>query len=408
MSTTSISVRLSLLLLCAIPCLASAEAKTEFGGHTKFRIVGQTYSSDSLFHDQFGGSSLEGVADLRLNLEYRQHGWTIASDYQLLALNGETIRPPDDRRRLFDLSSTFSQGTESAVLHRLDRLWLGYSTERAVVRFGRQVLSWGNGLFYAPMDLVNPFDPAAVDTEYKTGDDMLYAQIARTNGADIQAAHVIRRNPTDGDVDTAFSTTALKYHGFLGDGEYDVLVADHYGDFVAGIGGSRALGGASLSGDLVVTDTDTDIVVQATLNLSYSWIAFAKNMSGTVEYHFNGFGQHGSRYDPASLAANPDLLLRLDRGESFAAGRHYIAGSVLVELTPLWTVSPTLLVNVRDPSALLQISSNYSMSDNMILLASLNLPMGASGSEFGGPDSGVQGRNLSSDLGLFAQFSWYF
>ena len=29
-----------------------------------------------------------------------------------------------------------------------------------MVRVGRQALSWGNGLSYAPMDLVNPFDPA--------------------------------------------------------------------------------------------------------------------------------------------------------------------------------------------------------------------------------------------------------
>jgi len=38
-------------------------------------------------------------------------------------------------------------------------------------------LSWGNGLVFSPMDIVNPFDPTAVDTEYKAGDDMLYGQI---------------------------------------------------------------------------------------------------------------------------------------------------------------------------------------------------------------------------------------
>lgn len=408
MSTILTSVRPRLLLLCALPSLAWADGAPEYGGYAKFQVVGQTYPSDSLFRDLYGSTSLDAVADLRLNLEYRKNGWMFAGDYQLRALNGETARAPDDRRRLFDLSSTFTEGTESAVLHRLDRLWLGYSTERTVVRFGRQVLSWGNGLFYAPMDLVNPFDPAAVDTEYKTGDDMLYVQVAHGSGADLQAAHVIRRNPVDGDVDSGFATTAVKYHGFAGEGEFDVMVARHYGDPVVGLGGSRPVGGASLSGDIVVTDTDTNTVLQGSLNLSYSWTAFEKNMSGSIEYHFNGFGQHASRYDPASLASNPDLLDRLERGESFALGRHYLAGSVLVELTPLWTVAPVLLMNVRDASALLQLTTNYSVSDNTTLLASLNVPAGPNGSEFGGPDAGIPGRFLSGDVGVFVQVAWYF
>ncbi len=407
--TISTSVRPStVLLLCAFSSLALADGKTEVGGHTKLRLVGQDYPADSLFKDQYSRTSLNGIADLRLNLEYRQSGWALAGDYQLMAMNGETASAPDDRRRFFDLSSTLSEGSESAILHRLDRLWLGYSSDRVVVRAGRQVLSWGNGLFYAPMDLVNPFDPSAVDTEYKTGDDMIYVQIAHQGGADIQGAHVVRRDPTGGDVDSRFSTTAIKYHGFLGDGEFDVLLARHYDESVVGIGGIRALGGASLSTDIVVTDTDIDTIAQATLNLSYSWIAFEKNMTGSIEYHFNGFGQHSSRYDPASLALNPDLLRRLERGESFALGRHYIAGSLLLELTPLWSVSPLLLLNIQDPSALLQLTTNYSVSDNIVVLGSLSLPIGANRTEFGGPDSGIPGRFLSADAGVFAQIAWYF
>ena len=62
------------------------------------------------------------------------------------------------------------------------------------MKFGRQAITWGNGLFYAPMDLVNPFDPATIDTEYKAGDDMLYLQYLQDNGNDLQAAVVVRRD----------------------------------------------------------------------------------------------------------------------------------------------------------------------------------------------------------------------
>jgi hypothetical protein len=272
-------------------------------------------------------------------------------------------------------------------------LFVSYASEKTVVTFGRQALSWGNGMFYAPMDLVNPFDPATIDTEYKTGDDMLYTQYLQDNGNDIQGAAVFRRNPLSGDIESDQGTVALKYHGFSGEREYDLLVAESYGDLVIGAGMAGSLGGAAWGADLVWTDADDDQYVQLVANMSYSWIAWERNMSGAVEYYYNG---------------NSNAVDLIARGQVFGLGRHYIAGSIMVEMTPLWTLTPTMLLNVEDPSALLQIQAGYSLSDNVTFLGSLNLPVGGSGTEFGGPESGIPGRYLSAGPGLFAQVAWYF
>ena len=96
------------------------------------------------------------------------------------------------------------------------------------------------------------------------------------------------------------------------------------------------------------------------------------------------------------------------RGESYTLGRHYLAGSLLVEVTPLVTVTPTLLFSASDPSALFQLVTQVSLADNMTLLGSLNLPLGPNGTEFGGIASGLPDSYLSSGPGLFAQFAWYF
>lgn len=282
------------------------------------------------------------------------------------------------------------------------------TSEKAVVRLGRQALSWGNGLFYAPMDLVNPFDPASIDTEYKAGDDMLYLQYLRDSGDDVQAAYVARRNLETGDVENDEATAAIKYHGMADFGEYDALVAESYGDAVVGLGMSRNVGGAVWGADLVVTDTDLDTYAQVVTNIAYSWTWGGRNMSGALEYYFNGFGQDADDYDPLSLAGNPDLLVRLARGELFAIGRHYIAGSIMIEMSPLWGLTPTLLANIDDSSALFQLVTNYSLGDNMTLLGSINVPLGPNGSEFGGIASGFPDSYLSSDAGVFAQFAWYF
>ena len=417
-------MRLSAALLLLLASFAAlADGSTEFTGHTKLDLTSQSYPDNSALRNLFGSSSLGGQADARLNLQWRDGGWSSDVNYQLVGLHGESIGLgsnlppgldtfvrglPNDDRRLFNLTDVISESGDNALLHRLDRLWLGYSSEKAVIRFGRQALSWGNGLFYAPMDLVNPFDPATIDTEYKAGDDMLYVQYLRDSGDDVQGAAVIRRDALSGDVDTDVATYALKYHGFAGEIEYDVLVAESYAETVLGLGFGRSIGGAHWGSDLVITDTDSDTVFQFVTNLSYSWTLRGRNMSGALEYHYNGFGVSGGRYDPLGLAQEPGLLARIARGQMFTLGRHYLAGSVMIEMTPLWTVTPVLLANVGDPSALLQITTNYSLGDNRVLLGSINLPIGADGTEFGGIDSGLPDLYFSTGPGLFAQFAWYF
>jgi hypothetical protein len=133
-----------------------------------------------------------------------------------------------------------------------------------------------------------------------------------------------------------------------------------------------------------------------------------KNVTGVAEYFFNGFGQRDGNYDPASLAANPELLERIARRELFTLGRHYVAVSALVEVTPLLLVTPNLFVNLSDDSALLQVVAQSDVRTNLVLLAAVNLPVGPDGTEFGGIETGTPNRFLSSGIGVFAQLAWYF
>ena len=415
------SLFLPILILCG---MALADDVTlELGGHTKFRLIAQSFAEESLFRDLAGATSVDLEGDLRIKFSARRDRWSFDTAWQLFALNGDSIewtrglgpaadllieRLPNDERRLFDLTEVIHDEGRNAVIHRLDRFSVAYTSEKAVARFGRQALSWGNGLFYSPMDLVNPFDPTAIDTEFKTGDDMIYLQYLRDSGDDVQGAVVFRRNPVTGDVAADEGTVALKYHTFAGGNEYDILIAESYGVTVFGIGGVFSIGGAVLRGDVVVTNTADGARVQVVTNLGYSWIWGGSNVSGVLEVYFNGFGQHGGKYDPASLAANPELLERLARREIFALGRYYVAGSLSVEMSPLWTVTPTILANLGDPSGLLQFVTRYSVSDNITFLGSLNVPLGANGSEFGGIETEIVGLYLSTGASMFAQLAWYF
>jgi len=404
------------------PARAGVEG-LQLGGHVKTQYLLNTYPENSFFRALTGETAQDLNLDFRLTLAFDRGPWVVRVDSQLIGFSGETIelgrdfppqlqllfgRLPTDERRLFDLTNVITDEDQLALLARLDRLSVGFTGDRGTIRIGRQVVSWGNGLIYTPMDFFNPFAPAAVDKEYKSGDDMVYGQLLRSNGDDLQGVLVVRRDLLTGEVEAEEGSFAVKYHGLLGAGEIDLLAAQHFGDPLAGVGGNLSVGGAVVGGDLVVTFTDDDPVASLVTDLSYSWVWGGRNVSGFLEYYYNGFGQPAGDYAPASLARNPELLRRFGRGELFTLGRHYLAASAMIEVTPLFQLIPNLFTNLADPSALLQIVTQNDLRENLVLLGALNIPMGAAGTEFGGIATTDPEVFLSTGPGVFVQLAWYF
>ena len=409
-------------LPCALLLLAATNVQSlETRGHVKGQATVTELPGDSLLRD-FGDDPMrDGGLDLRLLLEDRHGAWRWHADYQLLARAGDRLelqqRNPDlgfgaaplpvDDRRVFDLEHRLHDEDDRVVAHRLDRLYFGYSSGRSVVNLGRQAVSWGNGLIYNPVDFFNPFDPAAIDTEYKTGDDMIYAQYLFDSGSDLQGVWVGRRDAND-DVAAEVASTALKYHGFGAGAEFDLLLAEHFDDRVIALGGALDYAEAVWRADLMLTDTGGERFESLVVNASYSWVAWEHNVSASVELFRNGFGIDDGDYSPAALNANPELLARLLRGELFTLGRHYLAATATLELTPLWLLTTTLFANLDDDSTLLQLTSTHDLEQDLQLLLALNLPQGRDGSEFGGIDSAVPERTLAVGVSAFAQLAWYY
>ncbi len=148
-------------------------------------------------------------------------------------------------------------------------------------------------------------------------------------------------------------------------------------------------------------------VASLVTGLSYSWVWGGRNFSGIAEYFFSGFGQSDGCYSIRCLEENPELLVRISRGELFTLGRHYLALSAMIEVGPLFIVTPNLFVNIGDPSALLQVLFQNDLRENLLLVTSVGLPIGANGTEFGGLDTEIPNLYLSSGPSLVIQLGWY-
>lgn len=424
-------IKRRLLIVLFFTVLSSVLAKTvyaqtwHYDSHLKLRVNSTVYPDNSVFAEANGRRSDDWAINFRHNLSYKNGAWSAELAYEGIGIYADSLAAsalqdngifnassaPTDQARLLDLTETLDTDSDYRLLHRLDRLALGYNSVNTVVKIGRQAISWGNGLAYNPVDFLNPFDPAAVDTDYKPGDDMVYLQHLFANGNDVQLVWVGRRS--NGQTSSELHSSALKYHGFAGQHEFDVLLAKHYDDTVLALGGVTSIGGAVWRGDWLRVDTGDEASNSWVTSISYSWSAMGKNVTGFIEAFRNGFGVEKEDYLTVLQQPNHPLRMRYARGELFTLGKYYLMASATVEMTPLWQLTPTVFFNIGDDSGLLQAISRHDLSQNVQLIFSANLPVGSNGSEYGGIrapsiNGNAEPRFFSSNGGLFAQLAWYF
>jgi hypothetical protein len=397
---------------------APATVEAQWGGHLKLRGSVAWPRSDTLYGELDTNPWLDGNGEFRLKnkLFFGKQAY-FETHYEALVAGGDTRRRTNalalssagstvrsfvvprqlqDDRRLLNLTSTIAENDSTLVFQRLDRLALTLTPSWGLVRVGRQAVTWGNGLVFNPMDLFNPFAPVEIDRDYKVGDDMALVQAALGAGASGQILYVPRRNPDSGDVGWNQSSLAAKTH-FAGEPvEWDLMAAHHYGDQVGGIGSSGYLGDAAWRADGTWTFLqDGGGFAAFVANLDYSWTLLGKNWYALAEFYYNGLGVS----DPREALEDQDLRLRLERGELFTLGRFYLAGSQRVELHPLVNVFLTAIVNLGDPSGILQPRIVWDAAQNLQLTGGLNLFWGGPGTEYGGvvpPDSGLRLRSPES------------
>jgi hypothetical protein len=416
--------RCALLAACAcgVPCDAAAD-DWQFGGHAKYQYSYSAFRADDLAALYGDDPANDHSVDLRLKAERRAGRWDVAAHYELLAASGDSVATrraldvagfpprgpvtglPDDRTRLFDLTDQVIDQERTVAVQRLDRLALGYTSARASLRFGRQAVSWGNGLVFQPLDFVNPFSPFVIDKDYKTGDDLLFGQWLPTVSSELQGIVVPRRDAMTQAVESAESTYAAKYRRRLETLGMELLAARHYDENLAGASAVRSLGGAVWRLDLSAVDSTTEgTVFSGVTNLDYSWTWWDKNFYGYLEYFRNGFGE--------SVAANyvnpnPGLAARIARGELFTLARDYLAAGGQIEFTPLVNLFASAVRNLNDASHVLQLRGVYDWQQDLQLMAGVNLPFGDRGDEYGGVPA-APGAYAAAGRSAYARIAYYF
>ena len=396
---------------CAAEVATSARLKTFAATtHLPAHDVGRTLA---------GSNRAQLQIDARGHVALTNEHWRAELDGELTGSAADALRGlpgamdpfgANDGLRAFDGAIATARTDQRAIRARIDRLLIGYRDEQFAFVLGRQAVSWGNGLVFQPFDLFNPFAPTETDRDYKVGDDLALAEWTSTSAQDLQVV-ILARRTSDGKRELAAGSVGAKWQQPVGFGELNVLVAQHAGDGVFGLGWNMPIGESVARLDWVVTRLNGQTWRHSlVLNADRSFVIATHNLYTFAEIYRNGFGASDT---PRALSAlNAPLRRRLQRGEVFTVSRWYGALGATLEWNPLWKQTALLIVSAQDRSALLQSTLRYEPDDRSVIEGGITWGVGSSGDEFAGipvavAPRGVQAPTSGGGINAHLRMSWY-
>ncbi|MDX1429393.1 MAG: hypothetical protein R3282_03850, partial [Rhodothermales bacterium] len=154
-----------------------------------------------------------------------------------------------ERREWVDLDWQLASASNFVMKQRVFRAYVSAYTGSITATVGRQRVAWGTSFTWNPTDLLNPFNPAAIELGEKTGMDGVHISVATGDFSRIEIAYAQGDRKSESSV-AARSSTKL--------GEYDVSFMGGYfrDDWVVGGDFAGYVGDAGLRGEIAYTVTD--------------------------------------------------------------------------------------------------------------------------------------------------------
>lgn len=348
-----------------------------------FAFIGPTLAPPYSLSD--ANPSASGIFDLRLSFRHRTPNLKIVVESQLT----NTIRSHGDpvganlgtgvpALRWLPLQYSSDEPTLGFRVG-LDWIYLAYSFKDITITVGRQPITLGRGKIWHPIDLVSSFSLTEVDTEYKPGSDAIrfdWAVAERSNLLLVAAVGELD-DDHDAEVELRGSAFLCRFQQGLGDGEFALSLGYIRRDWVVALDGVYDLKHFDLAAEVTLTiprdksltpNSDAPAVVEALLSATFKPHS---RFTLITEVYYNGFGSF-DREEYFALFSSE----RFSIGEMSSIGKLYAGVVGSWEAHALLTVNTMVLANLADPSGLLSISLNYSVSGNVDAILGGYIPIG--------------------------------
>ncbi|MDX1384545.1 MAG: hypothetical protein R3190_12915 [Thermoanaerobaculia bacterium] len=295
-------------------------------------------------------------------------------------------------RRLLDLSVTLVDDDNVLGIAELDRLNLKWEHTDFDLVAGRQAVTWGVNYFWPVLDLFAPFAPEQIDRDYKAGVDAIRTVVPTGSFSEVEV--IVAGQGEELPEELSYASLGRLHSGTT---DFGFMAGSFHEDIVAGAFFSADVSGVGIRGELAYTDSgdpaDAEIDRETFARATFGVMRLLTPESTLVaEVSWNGFGAD----DPEGYARTA-ASDRVRRGEVSSLGRLYGGVSFGWQLSPLWTLSEAVLVNLDDDSVLLQSFADWSVT------SALTVQLGASVGF--GDDLGPEGQ-IRSEYGAVPVNVW--
>jgi hypothetical protein len=329
------------------------------------------------------------VSDLRLRGELQRGDWLTVAVHDSLTLTTSSFSLAEaggplalGQGRLpatwLPLDWSITDGPQLSMHDRIDWGYARVTKDAISLTVGRQPVTFGRGALWTPEDIVDPFSPVQIDTEFKPGLDAARVDVTFGHHVTLAVLGVAgdARDTHDFAIHEDGSSAMQRLEVSLGTTRLGLMTGYVRGDGFGAADLFVDLGGADLHGEVTGTYVpeasrrpfDREVFGRAVLGSTFQ---LSSRLTGTVEGYWNGSGTtHPSRY--AEELASP----RLASGETYNLGVLY--GGVVADVTlhALVHVAAAAIVNLIDGSALIAPSVHFNASTNTQLIAGGFFPLG--------------------------------
>ena len=383
----------------------------ELSSRIKWTSTASVLPSNDILEPTVGSFLTDHRADIRFQLSQSIGELRVEFDPVLTILAGDVVKtlsltgvpleklPGSDTYHFFDWSDELVATDKHRMVAKVDRLSAQIRYPSWSIGFGRQAVSWGNGIAFQPLDLFSPFSPISIDREFKPGVDSVLFESLLGNHAEVQLLYIDRN--TEGERGDQH-TLAMKWtvHGM--GLSIEAILADHRGESFYGLSGSTPIGGSLVRVDASRVCGAKECVSSGLINIDHTVALGPALVYLFGELYHNGFG-----VDDGNTIPTLDLQDRLARGEVFTLMKNYMAVGANVTWHPLWSQSFVVLRNLEDSSSLVQTSINYDPNDSNRIQFGISVPFGHENSEFGRHEA-KEDMTSGGHSNWFVSLSYYF
>jgi len=376
MKTLRIKTAFVLLLTAGNLSYVSAQGNISLNGYVSGLYTPVWLISEDKFVNN-------GLLHNRLNFKYTpSSNWRFVAEIRNRAITGNFSKISPDYYSMLttdngwmNLSWDVAQGDSYLLNSSVERLNIAYNGNNWGIVVGRQRINWSQTLMFNPNDIFNCYSFFDFDYPEKAGSDAARLSYYLSAVSVVEVAAKLNR--------WGQTTAAILSRFNVGGWDVQALggVVNRY-DAVVGAGFSGEAGGVNLRGETsFFHTTQADAPLTNTLVASLGADYIFKNslsLSGTVLYNQQPSGSSGSFMSLYHSPLSPKQLSITD---------WTVCAQTSYPVTPLFTGGLAIVSFINLPAFYFGPSVDYSLSDNFIFSAMVQVFTGGS-------------KETSSNLGM--------